>query len=247
MTKLLIPLLDTSFLVAFAVVIVAGLIRGFAGVGSGMLMAPIFILLFGPVDTVVMIVMIEIVTTIQLIPGVYREIEWRVIGPMGIAALLLMPLGSWLLVTIDAETMSRAIAAIVLVFSIILMAGWRYEGSKRTITTIAVGGLSGAMMAATSLGNPPVMIYLLSSQDSAATSRANFTGYFAITLTALILWMGTKGLITTVSVSRAGLLLPVFLLTAYIGSKLFRKSSEILYRRITLGLLICVGIYGLIR
>ena len=125
MTKLLIPLLDTSFLVAFAVVIVAGLIRGFAGVGSGMLMAPIFILLFGPVDTVVMIVMIEIVTTIQLIPGVYREIEWRVIGPMGIAALLLMPLGSWLLVTIDAETMSRAIAAIVLVFSMIRMAGWR--------------------------------------------------------------------------------------------------------------------------
>jgi uncharacterized membrane protein YfcA len=203
MTNLLIPLLDASFLVAFTVVIVAGLIRGFAGVGSGMLMAPIFILLFGPVDTVVMIVIIEIVTTIQLIPGVYREIEWRVIGPMGIAALLLMPLGSWLLVTIDAETMSRAIAAIVLVFSTILMAGWRYEGSKRAITTIAVGGLSGVMMAATSLGNPPVMIYLL--------------------------------------------LLPVFLLTAYIGSKLFRKTSEMLYRRVTLGLLICVGIYGLFR
>lgn len=240
-------LLDINFLAALVVSVVAGLIRGFAGVGSGMLMAPIFILLFGPVETVAMIILIEIVTTIQLIPGVYKKIDWRAIWPMGIAAILFMPVGSWLLVTVDAEAMSRAVAAIVLVFSIILMAGWRFKGKKRTFTTAAVGSLSGTMMAATSLGNPPVMLYLLSSQDSAATNRANFTGYFAITLTSLILWMTTKGLITPITVLRAGLLLPAFLITAYIGSKLFRKSSEKLYRRLTLSLLICVGIYGLIR
>jgi len=244
---LVMDILNFEFLLALMVIIVAGLIRGFAGVGSGMLMAPIFILLFGAVETVVMIILIETATTVQLLPSVYRKIEWRVIGPMGIAALLFMPLGSWLLVTIDAEVMSRSIAAIVLVFSIILLAGWRYRGKKRTPTTFAVGALSGTMMAATSLGNPPVMLYLLSSQDSAATSRANFTGYFAITLTALILLMTAKGLITLTPILRAGMLLPIFLLMAYVGSRLFHKSSEMLYRRIILSLLIGVGIYGLIR
>jgi len=210
-------------------------------------MAPIFILLFGPVETVVMIILIESVTTIQLIPGVFREIEWRIIGPMGAAAILFMPVGSWLLVTIDAVLMARVIATIVLVFSIILYMGWRYSGRKRTPTTLAVGALSGIMIAATSLGNPPVMLYLLSSSDSGVTNRANFTGYFAITLTALILLLTVQEQITLTPVLRAGLLMPVFLSMAYVGSRLFRKANEALYRRFTLSLLFAVGIYGLFR
>jgi len=238
---------DTSLLIAFIVVLVAGLIRGFAGVGSGMLMAPIFIVLFGPVETVVMIIIIEIVTTVQMIPTAYREIQWSVVGLMGVSALLFMPLGTWLLTTVDTEILSRSVAAIVLLFSAILMAGWRYTGIKHNAITVGIGCLSGTMMAATSLGNPPVMLYLLSGQDAASTNRANFTGYFAITLTALILWMGGRGLITQMPLLRAALLLPAFLITAYIGSRLFRQSSEITYRRVTLSLLIGVGIYGLVR
>jgi len=247
MIQSLIALIDVNFLLALIVVIVAGLIRGFAGVGSGMLMAPIFIVLFGPVETVAMIILIEIVTTVQLLPGVYRHIQWTLIGPMGVAAILFMPAGSWLLLTVDSEALARWVAAIVLVFSIILLAGWRYAGAKRITTTTAVGALSGIMMAATSLGNPPVMLYLLSSEDSAVTNRANFTGYFAVTLTALVLFMVTKGLISSGVLLRTILLLPAFLFTAYLGARLFRKSSEQLYRRLTLGLLILVGAYGLVR
>ena len=31
---------------------------------------------------------------------------------------------------------------------------------------------------------------------------------------------------------------------AWVGSRLFRRSSEALYRRVALGLLFCVGLYG---
>jgi len=37
----------------------AGLMRGFAGFGSGMLMAPIFAILFGPVEAVTMVAMLN--------------------------------------------------------------------------------------------------------------------------------------------------------------------------------------------
>jgi uncharacterized membrane protein YfcA len=33
---------------------------------------------------------------------------------------------------------------------------------------------------------------------------------------------------------------------AWLGSRLFRKSSEQFYRRVALGLLVCVGFYGLL-
>ena len=239
--------LTTEILIAAGIAAAAGLMRGFAGVGSGMLMAPFFAILFGPVQTVAIIILMEIVVTAQLLPGVHREIRWKVIAPMGVAAALLMPAGSWLLVTLDPDLLARFIALVVLAFSIILMIGWRYDGEKKTWMSAGVGALSGVLIASTSLGNPPVMVYLLSSRDSAATSRANFTGYFAVTLVALIAMMSFTGLIDRNAVWTAALLLPVFMAGAFVGSRLFRKSSEALYRRVALGLLFVVGCYGLLR
>ena len=236
-----------DLLVALGVAAAAGLMRGFAGVGSGMLMAPIFAIVFGPVQTVAVIILLEIVVTAQLLPGVRREINWKVVTPMGVAAAILMPAGSWLLVSLDPEVIARMIAVVVLVFSIVLMVGWRYDGEKKLWASLGVGAISGVLIASTSLGNPPVMVYLLSGRDRAAINRANFTGYFAVTLIALIAMMTFAGLIDRHAVVTAATLLPAFMVAAWIGSRLFRKSSESLYRRVALGLLFCVGLYGLLR
>lgn len=233
--------------IALGVAAAAGLVRGFAGAGSGMLMAPIFAILFGPVQTVAIIILMEIVVTCQLLPGVRREIDWKVIAPMGGAAAFSMPAGLWLLVSVDPDLVVRAIALVVLAFSIFLMIGWRYDGEKRPWASVGVGALSGVLMASTSLGNPPVMVYLLSGRDEAVTNRANFTGYFGITLVALIGMMGAAGLIDRDAIVAAAILLPMFMGAAWVGSRLFRRSSETLYRRVTLGLLFCVGVYGLLR
>ncbi len=239
--------MSTALIIAIAITLIAGLMRGFAGVGSGMLMAPIFAVLFGPVDTVAIIICMELVVTAQLLPSVYREIDWRVVLPMGLVAALFMPLGNWLLVTLDAETLSHGIGWVVLVFAVLLMTGWRYEGEKRLPVTVGVGGLSGVLIASTSLGNPPVMMYLLSSRDDAATNRANFTGYFAITLLILIALMTYWNLIDGGNLQQAAILLPGFMAAVWAGSRMFRKSSEVLYRRVALGLLCVAGLYGVVR
>lgn len=240
-------ILTTDLGTALVIAAVAGLMRGFAGVGSGMLMAPFFAVMFGPVHTVVIIIVMEIVVTAQLLPGVRRHIDWPVVGVMGATAAVFMPLGTWLLVSLDPALIARGIAAVVLIFSLILLTGWRYHGPKRLPATLGVGALSGTLMASTSLGNPPVMVYLLSSQDRAEVNRANFTGYFAITLVTLIVLMFFQGLLDWEPVQLAAILLIPFMIGAWIGSRLFRKSSEGLYRRVALSLLLVAGLYGLFR
>jgi len=242
-----VDIFSISFLVVAAVTVAAGFMRGFVGVGSGMLMAPIFAIIFGPRDTVAMIIMMDLVVTGQLLPTVYKKIEWRIIAPMGAVAALFMPAGSWLLVTIDPDLMARGIAMVVLVFVVLLMFDWRYEGEKRLVSIFAVGAVSGVLVAATSLGNPPVILYLLSSRDSSATNRANFTGYFAITLVVVLTLMVAIGLVALSAVLHASLLLPLFMLSAWIGGRYFKRSSEKLYRRVALGLLFCVAVFGLLR
>ena len=228
-----------------AIAAAAGLMRGFAGVGSGMLMAPFFVHLFGPVETVGIIILIEIVATAQLLPTVHHEIQWRTIVPMGLAAAALMPVGSWLLLSLDTANIQFGVSLLVTISAALLLTGWRYEGAKPLPATLGVGGLSGLLMALTSLGNPPVMLYLLSSTDTAATNRANFTGYFALTLIALIVMMTIGGLISAQVLGLVAVLLPGFLVTTWLGSRMFRKSNEATYRRVALGILLCAGLYGM--
>ena len=231
--------------IALAIAAAAGLMRGFAGVGSGMLMAPFFAHIFGPVQTVGIIILIEITATAQLLPSVHREIQWKTIAPMGAAAAAFMPLGNWLLVTIDASSIQFAVSLMVAVSALVLLTGWRYQGAKPLAASVGVGMVSGTLMAMTSLGNPPVMVYLLSSKDDAATNRANFTGYFAITLIALIVVMTIGGLISLKVLGLVCALLPGFLLATWAGARLFRQSNELLYRRVALGILLLAGLYGM--
>ena len=237
--------MTSELAIAMAIAAAAGLMRGFAGVGSGMLMAPFFAHIFGPVQTVGIIILIEIIATAQLLPSVHREIQWKTIAPMGAAAAAFMPLGNWLLVTIDPSSIQFAVSLMVAVSALVLLTGWRYQGAKPLPASVGVGMVSGTLMAMTSLGNPPVMVYLLSSKDNAATNRANFTGYFAITLVALIVLMTISGLISLKVLGLVCALLPGFLLATWVGARLFRQSNETLYRRVALGILLLAGLYGM--
>ena len=54
-------------------------------------------------------------------------------------------------------------------------------GAPRLATSVGLGAVSGAMLGATSIGGPPVILYLLSGPDPIETTRANLTLYVAVT------------------------------------------------------------------
>jgi uncharacterized membrane protein YfcA len=233
--------------VAAGITVVAGFIRGFLGFGSGMLMAPVFAILYTPLEAVVMVILLDLPATALLLPSVHRLIEWRFVVPMSLAAAVCMPPGTWALMTVDKALMTRGIALVVLVFVLLLMTGWRYGGPKRLAVTLGVGMLSGVLIASTSLGNPPVMLYLLSGSDAAATNRANFTGYFALTLVTLLGMMLLREVVALNAALRAALLFPLFAAGTWMGARYFSRSNERLYRRLAFGLMLCVAVFGLLR
>ena len=103
------------------------------------------------------------------------------------------------------------------------------------------------MMATTSMGGPPVLTYMLAGQDKARTNRANIICYFGITEIFLLIVLFSAGLVGETGIWRAIILTPPFMFTAWLGSRLFRESSEQLYRRVALTFLAVVAIYGLLR
>jgi len=210
-------------------------------------MAPVFAILFGPIDAVTMVTVLELFASVQLVPQVLNETEWRLVGPLGVSAALLMPLGAHVLGSADPAFLTRAMAAVVLLFVIGLMTGWRYRGETKLLPTLGVGAVSGVMMAATSMGNPPVLLYMLAGERRATTNRANIIAYFAMTHVVLLAVLGSMALLTLPALVRAILLMPGYLLAAGLGARLFQQSSERIYRHTATAFLLCIAVFGLLH
>jgi uncharacterized membrane protein YfcA len=233
---------------AIGVTLVAGLMRGFAGFGSAMLMAPIFAILFGSADMIVTVVAIELVVSLQLFPQVRRNADWRTLAPISIAACAAMPLGVWALASIDKNTIVTGVSAIIVSFVVLMWSGWRYRGRRNAFIGSAVGAVSGAMMATTSVGGPPVLLYLLSGEDSPAVNRANIVTYYFLTQFLLIVIVLATGVAGWEALARAVVLFPVMTLGAWAGGRMFHGlASERVYRNVALAILFATGTFGLLR
>src|SRR3954465_14896751 len=102
--------------------------RGFAGFGPAMLMAPIFAILFGSGEMVVTVVAIELIVSLQLFPQVRAQAARCPLMPMSIAACAAMPLGVWALASVDKGTIVTAVSAVIVAFVILMWSGWGYLG-----------------------------------------------------------------------------------------------------------------------
>jgi uncharacterized membrane protein YfcA len=239
---------DSGLWTAIGVTLVAGLMRGFAGFGSAMLMAPIFAILFGSAEMVVTIVAIELVVSLQLFPQVRHHADWKTLAPMSVAACAAMPLGVWALASVDKGTIVTAVSAVIVAFVVLMWTGWKYRGRRSTAASVAVGAASGAMMATTSVGGPPVLLYLLSGNDPPAVNRANIVTYYFLTQFLLIAIVLASGVAGWDALARAVVLFPVMVLGAWAGGRLFHGlASERLYRNVALGILFATGMFGLLR
>ena len=154
----------------------------------------------------------------------------------------------WLLASVDKNTIVTAVSAIIVAFVVLMWAGWKYTGRRSTAATVAVGAVSGAMMATTSVGGPPVLLYLLSGNDPPEVNRANIVTYYFLTQFLLIVIVLATGVAGWEALARAVVLFPVMVLGAWAGGRLFHGlASERIYRNVALAILFATGVFGLLR
>jgi uncharacterized membrane protein YfcA len=226
---------------AFAIAAAAGAVRGITGFGGALVMTPPLALLFGPVVAVPVALLLESVVAAPMLVHTRRQVRWHTIGPILATACATVPLGGYVLLTTDALTLRRAIAAIVIVFSLLLFYGWRYAGRQRVATSIGLGALSGAMAGATSIGGPPIILYLLSGPDPIETTRANLTVFVAVTSLAAIIALWASGVLGADAAWMGLLLGPGYYGGLLAGVRAFARFNDTRFRQFTLLLLVAVS------
>ena len=227
--------------IAVAVAALAGVIRGITGFGGALVMTPPLALLFGPWLAVPVALLLESLVAMPMVVQTRSLVRWRVVAPICVAASLTVPLGVQVLVSADPQHLRRAIAAIVIVFSLLLLRGWRYSGRQRLGTSVGLGALSGAMLGATSIGAPPVILYLLSGPDPVETTRANLTLYLVISSLAGLIILWARGVLDLPAAWMALVLAPGYYGGLLLGVRLFPYFSDTRFRQFALLLLIAVS------
>ena len=238
--------LDMRLVYSALTILIAGTIRGFSGFGSALINAPVLSLIWGPTIGVPIAVLVEVAPAIQLTPRAIKVAEWKSVWAFGIPALILLPAGTFILTSVPADDMRRAIGAIVLVVALILWSGWRYTGPRGTGPSIVVGLIGGGLAGATGVAGPPVILYLMSSTKEAAVIRANLIAYFTIILFGITLTFWLKDLITIDILWLSAALLAPFIVGTAIGTKLFPLASERTFRNIALTALTLSSLYVLV-
>ncbi len=230
-----------TLIAAGAIAAVAGVVRGITGFGGALVMAPPLAVLLGPQLAVPVILVLESVVAAPMLVQTRHLMHWKMIGIILLGACMTVPLGVLALVAFDPAIIRRAIAVTVIVFAVILLRGWRYAGRPRLATSVGLGVVSGALLGATSVGGPPVILYLLSGPDPIATTRANLTLYLAGSSVIGLAMLWHQGVFDARAAWTSVLFAPAYYLGLALGLRWFPRFSDTRFRQFTLLLLIVVS------
>lgn len=229
-----------------AIVALAGVVRGVTGFGGAMFMAPPLSLLVSPVVAVIYALALEAVAAVAMLPSIRRHLELRTLALLGVPAMVSVPVGGILLVSLDAGLIRTLLALTVMLFSILLLFGFRYSGAPRLSTATLVGGVSGLLFGATSMGGPPVILYLLSGPSAHWVTRANLVAYISLASALALFVPWYFGRIPASVALNVGFALLPYLAGIGVGARIFSLVDERMFRRLTLVFMFSVSSIALI-
>jgi uncharacterized membrane protein YfcA len=234
---------QVMFLLAAA--LTAGLARGFSGFGSALTFVPMASAAVGPHVAVPLLVVMDGVMTLGLIPAALRLAERRSVLTMTLGAMIGVPIGIYLLTSLDPLIIRWAIVILVMLTLVLLMSGWRHRGRANTPLTVLVGAVSGLFSGVAQVGGPPVVAYWLGGVTPAPIVRANMILYFSISTVLSATGYIWGGLITVEVLSLAVLAAPLYGAGVWVGSVMFGIADEQVFRRICYLVIAAAAIIGM--
>ncbi len=233
-------------LIAVVVVFVGGFLRGFVGFGSALVIIPVLALTFTPALAIIMHGIMDLPTIVQILPTAVRQCARRTVLPMMLSLLLGIPIGAYMLSTVEAAPMRIVISVLVLIMVGLLAVNSRivFTAGKKTI--ISGGIIGGVVQGMAGVGGPPIVALLLSRKDDPETTRGNIVVMMSSLIICAIMMYWAFGLISVRSLVLGGCAAPIYLSAAYLGSRFFRTGGSGFFRSIALLILALTAISTLV-
>jgi len=163
-----------------------------------------------------------------------------------IAGIAGIPIGTYLLINLDADILKIFIGSVIIPFAIASLMGFKRQIKNEKLAFAPVGLTSGLLQASTTLSGPPVILFFVNQGLEKQTFRANLVAYFLVLGLATIPAFLLGGILTTAVINYAIWFLPATVLGAITGIKLAHKVKEKLFRNIALVIVTTAGLLSIV-
>lgn len=230
-----------------AVVLLAGIVRGFAGFGFSALTVAGMSLFFSPAQVVPAVFVLEVLASLTLIPSVRRAIDWAWLRPLLVGNALAIPLGVWMLSVVPEAPLRAIVSLVILAAALLLLSGWRAPFADTPPVRLATGLAAGLLNGLAAIGGMAVAVMLFATTITGAAARATLIALFFATDLYSLAWAGGNGLVAPSLLLWVGWLLTPMLVGIWIGGRHFLKVDEAGFRRGVLRVLAAIAGLGLAR
>ena len=213
-----------------------------SGFGYALVATPLLTLIFDTKSVVVINVMLACVLSALVLFHTRQHVDLKRMVWISLGSIPGIPLGAYLLSELDPVIIKLAIAVIVIPFSVLLLLGHTHHFKRDIIGSLVVGFTGGALMAGTSLGGPPIILFLLNQGLTKESFVGTFAAYSLLNTAVGIGMYASLGMITTDILIKAALFLPSLWLGSYLGIKTLPRVGTTLFRRIASFLVLGVAL-----
>jgi uncharacterized membrane protein YfcA len=237
-----ITLLNWDFAAAFLLTLAGGFMFGFAGFGGGLVMTPFLSFIYWPTEGVLITNAIPVIAGLHALHAIRGDIQWREVTPVLGISLVATPVGAYFLLTGDPEFIRRLMGIVVLGAAATMLFGWTYKGPRNVFTSTIAGFLGGGMNGYVGLGGPFISLYFISASQPSQIQRANILVSMMVISLLVVVPLAAGGAFGADTVVRCIALFFPYAGALWVGARVFRRTSDVIYRRVALWLLIAVGI-----
>ena len=226
-------------------IIAAGLVRGFTGFGSAMIIMPAASSVLDPFAALVFLTVVEFWGPLPNLPSALRTGQKAETLRLLVGAIIGLPLGLWSLSFLSGAVFGWVVSCVVLILLVLVMTGWRYSGALPARGVIGAGSVGGFLGGVAGVPGPPVIMLYMASALPIATIRANFLLYLlGIDLLMMTVLLGA-GLLDKVALTVGIFLVPLYMLSNVIGAWVFDPGAERLFRAVAYLVIAASAILGL--
>jgi uncharacterized membrane protein YfcA len=222
-------------LAAVAIAFLAAACQSLTAFGFALVTVPLLALAW---EVKPAVVTSTVLGTLILLPLLY-EVRGRVpvgrVMPILIGSMAGIPLGVLILERIDVVALEIVVAIVVIVGSLLIYfsPGLRFTRPPAPLSLV-VGGLSGVLRAATSMGGPPVILYALTLEREVERFRAILLAVFLPTSIVTIAALAIAGRVTGDVLLVSVVAQPAVVLGSLTGRWARARVSEEVFRLVVL-------------
>jgi hypothetical protein len=211
---------------------VAGLVRGFSGFGSGLVLLPATAAALGPVAGITAMTIADLTGPIPILRRAVRDVYLPDLARLLGATFVSLPVGVALLLLLDPVVFRYGLSIIAFMTLTLLLSGLRYRGALTPPLVYTTGGLAGLFGGTVGVPGPPIITLYLASSLPAVSVRATILLYLFVYDIFLLLVYAINDRLFIDAVLIGVVLAVPNVAGNLIGAAIFRPSLERFYRAV---------------